>query len=177
MAKCIEKHSNDFTTGCRVRRNFGEHLPKIQGGTILDCGCSHGMTTLELADKYRFSQVIGIDCKRDRVPNKHPAYGSVSFQEGDFYRLAKLFRKESARAIFVMNNLLIIAPKLSLDEHLEIADDLNFVLEEGGILAFSYTGDCAVLRKNGRRFEQEHVDENLRNEGCYGWFPKVYGLV
>jgi 2-polyprenyl-3-methyl-5-hydroxy-6-metoxy-1,4-benzoquinol methylase len=59
--------TSDATYKGRVRETFGNSLPQINQGIILDWGCSEGLTTQELCEIYPNSIVIGIDIDPERI--------------------------------------------------------------------------------------------------------------
>ncbi|VVB56698.1 Ubiquinone biosynthesis O-methyltransferase [uncultured archaeon] len=138
----------------RVAQTFGSVLPPLNGGIILDAGCSMGLTTCELADLYPHCKVVGIDVKEDvlgwaRFHGKDKLEaGQIAFLQADGYQLGRSF-SYSVRfsAIFFMNNLLYRVRHLQGPEIKDILDQTRPFLQENGYLLLSGV-DYLILKKD-----------------------------
>jgi len=128
----LPEHSQTTTMYGRVKHQFGDKLPIIQGGNILDAGCSVGATTVEISDLFPSSQVYGVDGNIEVLRNHHKIFTAegwrepnssrpvmnVPLREGRKYSLicAKApelpFEQDFFKIIFNMNNIYNTAWKL-----------------------------------------------------------------
>lgn len=89
-----------------------EHLPDIfefdKVYTILDAGCSKGLTTVELSQIFQNSKIVGIDLVNKFIDFQNNP--NISFQQNDMY--LPNFPKESIDIVFMANNALHIINKM-----------------------------------------------------------------
>ncbi len=142
-------HLFDYTYKYRDEDDFGDRLPHLSGpGLILDWGCNRGIVTSQIASKYPHKTVIGLDI--------NPAYlqdwkntSNLEFVLGDGYSLP--FNERSFDAIFMMNNLAVLAdkqPQLA-QEKLRIVSEY---VKDSGYLLVSYNGSSVIFQKNDDKF-------------------------
>lgn len=176
-----------FTKYGRVKKHFGDRLPEIREGVILDAGCSYGKTTLELAVLYPKCKIFGIDICGERLPRSiHPYFKErVEFKQDNFYRLSEEFPDNFFSGIFVMNNLVYLSKRLSLMQHERIAHQLKNSLKEGGYLCMSGFGrrheedaagqfGIAVFQKSQEKFREIFLSDSFRDMKYFGELSKVY---
>lgn len=95
----------DYTDpmGRGVRQTFGDRLPRIKKGRILDWGCNDGSLTKELTLIYPSCEVIGIDIKPELIEQARVNAPNARFLVADGYNPP--FKPHSFKAVFCMNNL------------------------------------------------------------------------
>lgn len=132
----------------RVKNDFGNVLPEIKNGIILDVGCSYGKTTLEISDLYPTSKLVGIDRVIDLIGQARENAPQCDFLVADAYNLP--FAKESFDGIFCMNNLWYLISnkrkRVSKQDFLRISE----LVKQGGYLFFSGNDTGIIFRKDKR---------------------------
>ncbi len=154
LLELSRKHHQGWNTPriieTKLIEEFGENLPYIDSGIILDAGCSRGLVSIEIAQYYQGCRVIGIDCEKHRI-QENPDDLQIEYVVGDFYRLHQYFPREYFIAIFVMCNLTHVADDLSLLEHVLIAENFHQALMNDGFLCISGGGsDSGIVLKKKR---------------------------
>lgn len=154
-----EYHSMEATSKGRVSRTFLSDLPDLNGGLILDAGCSLGLTTLELAGLYPESRIVGvdIDSRRLQAAETNNAQllekGRVGLLLGDAYCLRAVF-DSSVRfdAIFFMNNLLFASEWMGSAALSNILSQTRLFLKDGGYLLVSADRTYSIMKNDGSEF-------------------------
>lgn len=120
-------------------------------GTVLDAGCSNGLTTNAIASRYPKSRVIGMNL--DLVEMQDPL-DNVEFIEGDLYHLERYFEEGSLSRIYAMNNVVFSRVLKGGSLGLRIRDSFYYALCEGGLVLFSKILYYSLLRKEEGIFIQ-----------------------
>jgi SAM-dependent methyltransferase len=95
-------HTATYTLPGRMSAVFGNNLPQINGGYILDAGCSYGVTTDEISEKYPESTVIGIDINHNEIRRARLSQRKGVFLVEDGFN--NQFPNGAFKAVFSMNN-------------------------------------------------------------------------
>lgn len=119
----------------RIGEALGSHIPIVKSGRILDWGCSTGLASEELAQKYPGIEVIGIDdivgLSKKMKENRRRAKLLIA----DGYVMP--FRDESFEAVFCSNNLYYVARDFNITEAQIIFRELMRVIKKNGYLVVS----------------------------------------
>lgn len=151
-------HLATYTFKGRVTRSLKNLLPEIDGGNILDWGCSQGMTTREISEIYPTSNVIGIDLNPEaiqRARSLNEGIGNLEFVVGDGYD--HNFENIKFDAVFAMNNLVYGFEKIYHYEK-ELArvrksiQHIGSLVKNGGCLIISKETNVARYDKDSRGF-------------------------
>jgi len=147
----------------RVAETFGRNLPRIKQARILDFGCSIGWTTIELANLYPDSSVIGIDIRRysilDALQNRdrtkkegivaefrdilvgnHLVYRPCLKTPDHFFIADGFhapFKAETFEAVFCMNNIYYIVSHAEKQLATERLNQIARLVKPGGFLLIS----------------------------------------
>ncbi|HLD33165.1 MAG TPA: class I SAM-dependent methyltransferase [Candidatus Nanoarchaeia archaeon] len=122
---------SDVTRYGRVRETFGASLPYLNHQSILDFGCSRGLTSIELADICPDSTVVGIDIDTHRYSLDHPR---LRFVHADGYRAP--FRDKSFDTVICMNSLYHCMPDVSDETLRQRFHDISRLVKDDGLLLF-----------------------------------------
>jgi cyclopropane fatty-acyl-phospholipid synthase-like methyltransferase len=132
----------------RYLRTFRAEQISNLGGIILDAGCSHGLTTLHLAELNPASIIVGMDRDKNRIDAARcrtpiELQGRVKFEIGDFYQLNGEYD-----SIFTMNNLIFAMSMMTREENRNIFKSIYHALRPNGrwFLGQEYTG--AIFHKH-----------------------------
>lgn len=133
----------------RVEQSFGAnnlpHSEKIK--TILEIGCSHGLTTKELARTYPYSKITAMDIASENIEHaKALELNNVTFYHSDGYYPNHVCNAESQDIVFMMNNISHLADKIGNDELSSIILRVNNVIKPSGFLMIS-SDDCYLIAK------------------------------
>jgi len=171
----------DYYFGCytrpgRVADTFGEELPEIHGGEILDVGCAAGRTTAEIAQLYPSARVTGIDLDRysiglalENAWENHLQLlceGRLEFMIADGYHLGRYLPGRTFDAIFMMNNLYFRAHELDDSRLREILGQAKQRLNHDGYLLLSGNRNYLILQETARgtRLRNRFLKRGTRNE-------------
>ena len=122
---------SDVTRYGRVRETFGASLPYLNHQSILDFGCSRGLTSVELADIYPDSRVVGIDIDTHRSPLHHPR---LRFVRADGYRAP--FHDKTFDTVVCMNSLYHCMPDVSDETLRQRFYEISRLVKDDGLLLF-----------------------------------------
>jgi SAM-dependent methyltransferase len=111
QATTLPYHLTTHTESDRIERMYGDCLPPLAAGRVLDWGCSRGITTVELQRRYPSCDIVGIDvhCEKIlaarsaeelRVASAAGPTKSIDFRVADGYTLDEQFD-----AVFCNNNI------------------------------------------------------------------------
>lgn len=159
----------------RIKKTFGDNLPKIESGTILDLGCSDGKTTREIASIYPNSKVIGIDDNETYIQKAKrftKEIKNIEFRVGDFYNLD--FPADSVEAVFIMNNI-YFAFSENLDCDLDcdsitlkkVLPKILLPIKENGYLLASGDEKYLISRRNNKGFSP--ISKNFQKYDVLYW--------
>lgn len=151
----IIKHDNTYSTAGRVRYTFGSLLPRLDGGLVVDAGCSRGETTAELAKIYPKTHVVGVDFNVEMIAIARETFPHLEFREGDFYRADQLFAPGSVAMFVAMNNIWHIQESLDPEDMRWIVGNVGTTIATGGYLLVSGDREREVLQKTERGFVRE----------------------
>lgn len=153
---------NENTNAGRLKYMYGE-LPRIEHGSILDVGCSIGVVTEEIAERYPSCLVVGVDVYKDRVKEARINRQRALYETQDGF--ATNFPDNMFNMIFCNNNLLYVMEKLSDARLLEIISGTTRPLKRGGYFAVAGEIDSlgtsrgiakwygnVILRKDEQKF-------------------------
>ena len=165
-------HTNQRTSFSRVEETFGQCLPRLDSGLILDGGCSKGHTPAELSGQYPNSIIIGIDINETRLRiaelnnAKLIESGHVRILGADAYNLSVSF-DHSVRfeAIFLMNNILFASLEMEEAHIKAVVDQTIPFLQYGGYLLMSGDGAFIILKKMGSILHPCMVQTELAENG------------
>jgi len=101
----LDYHKEDYSSRGRVKRFFGEQIPKLHSGYVLDVGCSLGHTTYDLSEIYPSCKILGIDIDEKSVSKARKSYGekNITFTAMDGY--SNPLPEKSFGAVYTMNNV------------------------------------------------------------------------
>jgi len=178
----------------RVAGTFGKDLPKIRQGKILDIGCSKGWTTIELANLYQDTCIIGIDIqswsivdalqsmdqarKEGRVEELHSIlHGNrLAYKPGlkmpDHFLAADgfypPFKAETFQAVFCMNNIHYAIPRIEESLAAKRLNQIARLVKPGGFLLISGFGpdfeNDYIILKKLTQDFQQHKISDIKNE-------------
>ncbi len=141
-----EYHLITETSKGRVRSDFGDSLPVIVNGRILDIGSCKGETTEELSERYKCSEVIGIDINPENIAKARDSNKKAQFMVANGYCPHEYFPARSFDAVFMMNNLLYAMDRITDDRLAEILGNVKSVIKPGGYLCISAMNCRYVFR-------------------------------
>ena len=143
----------------RVRDTFGDHLPRIEQGEILDMGCSLGYTTEDLADIYPTCTITGIDIDKrvlrqaDESPSKK---SNIRYCFADGYKSP--FPPETFDAIVGMNNLSFAYERSDWKYFKKHVEKITRMVKPQGYLCISGDGGV-ILKKENEQFKIIYAKE------------------
>lgn len=173
-------YTKSFTFPWRPMSDFGDNLPDIKSGIIVDAGCSYGSTSRWLSSYYSGCNVVGVDLEADRLP-EDSIDGKLTFKHGNFFLLHKMFKPSSLSAIFHMNGLTYYS-RMDMVTMLLYAEKMYSLLTPGGHLCISGGGeDCegfatAVLQKDGEWFKEIYANDQIRIRNDFPILPECFGI-
>jgi len=162
----------------RVKKDFNGHLPKITNGLFLDIGCSFGLTTLEIADIYSASRVIGIDRFYNRI--KIARSNAQNNEQCKFLTVDAnfaCFEDISFDGVFCMNNFwYLISKKRSRIQKGTIERIYSFI-KRGGYLFFSGSNNGIIFRKDTalNLWGTTLSEDQLQNHQVYKFLTETLG--
>ena len=151
-------HDYPHTIKNRIRDIYHDRLPEVNAGFVLDIGCSDGITTEELCDKYPQSAVIGSDINPILIAIARAKGKKGIYVLDDGYK--SQFPDHSFDAVFSNNNLFNSIGRMTDEESQQAVGGMVKLVKESGFLAISGHSDWAyeflVLRNDGKSFSVLH---------------------
>lgn len=139
----------------RVKEAFGDSLPRIDNGVILDWGCFTGYTTEEIAAMYPSSRVIGGDISHKAIEEAKINRKGVEFLVMDGFKPP--FPNGTLDGVFCMNNIYQAFVNMTMDSAGEKLSGIGRLVREVGYLLIAgerepRVYDSIVLQKQDTLF-------------------------
>lgn len=142
----------DYTdpVGRGVRQTFGNRLPRIKKGRILDWGCNDGSLTKELTSIYPSCEVIGIDIKPELIEQARVNAPNARFLVADGYNPP--FKPHSFKAVFCMNNLAFAMEDMAEKKTKHYLKSIEELVEQKGNILVSRGSETLIFTPGTGRF-------------------------
>jgi SAM-dependent methyltransferase len=134
----------------RISRFF-PILPKIEGGKILDWGCSTGQTTKEIRDLYPNCRILGIDIEPRVINLARKEIQGVEFMVADGY--FPLFRECDFSAVICSHNLFYaVTDSLHRGKILGLLPNIGRIICIGGYILISGSHSVIAQKRENEFF-------------------------